>query len=786
MAQPPAEAGVEGTWSPLPNQPGRDGKAPTGAWIASADHKALTSVVEPLQTGVWPVARAEPLPEGDWTLDMALTTPAYSGANFLLQVGSRAANGSETAGLWTVQVEPGGEAGVRVYTFGKGIEGNMGQTSTGTTHWLRFTYEAKARRLLGWINGKALRGTAEGLALAREPVRCSITTHTPDQQAPKFTLSVFRVRPGLPAVAPPAVGAAFKGWQRRKPLEQLVIPAELSAQLGALAAAPDVEPEGRADALAALLIGDWATRGQVSADHWNLASQFVEKSLDVNVQALSVLTPLAAACADDKQREQTRKWTRLFFDALLLEPQRRSEEEAMLVRMALCDPAQSAAQLLKRTVPIRAAFSIADDLKSSDPALSLALYQSLNASSAWLLPELRAVAPLQAQDVVNHLLAGQAADNQGQGRALRDLSFAAYRMANADLPLAVKLLERIENAQSRASTLRFMSESLRFAPGIVPDPQAEAALRKMVALWQPSERDDSAVPLLAQIAAWQLASGQKDAAQNTLHEAAAKIGKLPETRFRDTWAIARLASGWQLPDAASWLETARSAATSREANGYGEQAPLTVMTRDLLSDGQRDRALELLRGLPVGTEASSAWQTLLRATLREEPTRLSALLAAMPEGYRRSEQVLMVARLLSRSDPAAARALLVQLPAEARERAEKSLPPSDAKSLGDELSVALKSLRPGAPLPSGNSVFARIERLPLAELAALEPAFAANRTVYARLCLNAIVRAAGLSQDPIWQRFLDAEDQGGWNTPWGVDALEYAVRAEQQNRRERD
>jgi hypothetical protein len=181
----------------------------------------------------------------------------------------------------------------------------------------------------------------------------------------------------------------------------------------------------------------------------------------------------------------------------------------------------------------------------------------------------------------------------------------------------------------------------------------------------------------------------------------------------------------------------------------------------------------------------------LTATLREEPAQAGAVFSAVPEGYQRAELAQSVTRRLSLSDPAAARAvlprLLEHLPAETRERLEQSLIPADGKALRDEVSAALKNLRPGVPPPTpGNNVLARVERLPLSELVALEPAFADHRAVYARLCLGTIVRAAGLARDPIWQRFLDAESSSGWNIPWGVSNLEYAVRAEQQNLRSRD
>lgn len=108
----------------------------------------------------------------------------------------------------------------------------------------------------------------------------------------------------------------------------------------------------------------------------------------------------------------------------------------------------------------------------------------------------------------------------------------------------------------------------------------------------------------------------------------------------------------------------------------------------------------------------------------------------------------------------------------------------DDKALSDEISNALKNLRPGAALFADNSVLDCDARLPLKEVAALEPLFNAHRSIYAQLCIYAIANTAGLSNDPLWLRFRDAESQLGWSSPWGAGNLESAIRVDQRNRRE--
>ncbi|HEY0072886.1 MAG TPA: hypothetical protein VGB77_02205 [Abditibacteriaceae bacterium] len=797
LSQPPVDAGIEGTWSPLPNEAGRDGQTPQGAWNNKADGKELSFILEAGQTGTWQATRAEPLPEGNWTLDLVLTAPPYS-ANFQLLVGPRLPQGRRAPGSWSLDIEPrSSENGVRLYTYGNGIEGNMGQMSNGTTHWLRLTYDSAARRLQAWINGRPFRGSATGLALVREPITIKAVAASRRQEPHKLTLHLFRVHPALPPVLPISKGLAFKGWQRAKPSAEIVVPPELILQLETLSQTADVEAEGRAGALAALLLAEWATKRQVSAERWKNTADFAEKSLDINLKALSVLTPIAAACANDKEREQTQRWTRVFFDGLTGESQKQAEEQVMLLRMALCDPSRAATQFLKGNMSHRAVFTLVEDLKSSDPMLAQALYQSVDTNLGWILPELQQVAPLQAKIIVERLLAGQTLRGSGT-LPTYELTLAAYRMANHDLPLAVALLERLPPGSSRTDTLRLVSEALQFTTASkMPAAQKEnweAALRKMLALWQPSEGDDSPVPLLAQLAAWQIASGQKEAAQSTLREASGKIGKLPHTHFRDTWAIARAAFfNGQLPEAQEWWDKTKTLLAKREINvgGFSGQPPAANLVRDLLRAGQRDSALKLLRDLPVNSETHIAWELLLRAIVRDEPSQLGAFFAALPAStpdYRRPEMARTAVRRLALSDIGAARALAAQLAAQmpeaARPEFEKSLGLPDEKALSDEISNTLKSLRPGAALFADNSVLDRAARLPLKEVAALEPLFSAHRSIYAQLCLYSIANAAGLNSDSLWLRFRDAESQSGWSSPWGAGNLESAIRVDQRNRRE--
>jgi hypothetical protein len=585
---------------------------------------------------------------------------------------------------------------------------------------------------------------------------------------------------------------AYRGWRRASP-RQALVPAEFITKLEAMAQGTD-EPETKGIALAALVVAEWMAQGEANGAQWQRATNFVEKSLEVDRRALSFLTPIAAASADEKGREQARRWARIFFDGSPENLENDSTEQADLIRMSACDPARATTLLLKRGVPFHMAFLLANDLKESDPALALALYGNLNANAAWLLPELQRVAPLHANMIIERLLDGQAA--HGQSSAGRDLTFAAYRLASHDLPLAVALLERIDKPLARAETLRFMGESLRLAPVAKPDPQSEAALRRMIELWQPSENDDSPVPLWVQLAAWQAAAGQKDAAQETLRQAAEKSGKLPQTRFRDTWAIARVAVQGQLPDAALWWDKAKELVSDPELNpygAYGEQAPVAVITRDLLRESgfkaSRERLLELLRGLPPRADAQSSWQALLEAALREDPSQVAALLEAMPE-EQRAQVARIVARRLMFKDALAARAFVEQLPpplaASLRPSLETS-PLGAEKSLTEDLSALLKNMRPGVrPAWSGDSVLGRAGRLSFKELADLEPVFVAHRGIYARLCLGAVISAVGLQEEPVWQRFRDAESDRGWSIPWGVSSLADAVRSERDNRERRN
>jgi len=498
---------------------------------------------------------------------------------------------------------------------------------------------------------------------------------------------------------PPVASQATLGPRLVSPLQPIAPPlaVRLNRQLQVLFTETNRSPQAHASALAAQLLVERAARGGLSSKRWDEVVSFVEKRVDIDVAALSVLLPVAIATADsagDENRQQKAKvWVRRFSQAL---PRYNGTIEADL------------AVILQRA--------------------------SLLEPNAWL-----------------------------QFPILNDAADKAEALEGID---SVHVSERALTQESGAG----------FAKA------TEGELKAAVAAWQPTQRIDSPVPQIVRLARWYHAQDRRAEAAATLGLATSKVNPAPDTLFRDTWAIALAMRDLKLPDSATWWSNAIAAAVNRdkaqsEPDQRGASAYLaatTLVVFELVKDGKLDDALAMTKQLDPELMAMNFGLNVSRIANAMAVTnfaRAIEIAELLPPGQRRSRLLGSLAVGRAPKDLKAALASLEELSGEARTDAALALAAivpfekSDTvrRLTGEAIAAHLGQWKSKVRNSNTHSKLqALLADLPLSSLLRLEPHLKNERDWYADQLLANVMRTVGLTNHPLWQRFIDSSEVGVW------------------------
>jgi hypothetical protein len=823
---------VGGTWQPraAPADANQRTEASPPDYAASwqVARDALRLAIPAKSRAAYEIRRDDPLPEGDWTLDFALIqhdefVPIE--ADFFI--------GEPSSTSFRLHLDPGLDYTEVRAGAGRDYSGGNINSAAGPIQWVRLVRDATAGTLEVWINGVLLplKDWKASTAVARAPLVFRLYASSAYDKPVTAEVAYFAVRAGTLREPDSVPGLAFAGWPKGEkpqgttpqdttpqgttlqPVPLQWTPAlreRLNVQVQKILAAPDTDPNTRANALAIGVLAERAASGALSDANWDKFAATLSKATDLDLEALSRLLPMAIAGGDvmnhATRREKAQTWTRRLFEALPSPYDNRSDVMPILQRAALLDPARTAAATGGRRLSLPFARALATDLREAAPLKAFAAFRTFERAfpnaETWLLPETSALSPLWGALVEKRLREYATQKAFVEGQPDRALAAAAYRLASTQPQAALEFAALIQNPDIKAEALEAVALALPDNAGTNLDGGIESALRAAIAAWKPSARDDSAVPQKVRLAQWQFSRGRKDEARKTLEAAAAQIGKLPPTRFRDTWAVARAARAMNAPGAKLWLDKAAAAAAERDAHadefGPGLYLSATVLVvGELVKNGQIDDALALVQKLDrgaLGDNYDLALARIVFALAKEGPRRDLARAVKLAEdispGRQRDSVMASLAASFAATDMTKALQIFEQLPEDKRLGAAFTMlgvaPPAQSEKLralaGQAVAAHLREWKTVKRHDAHQQLLANVSQLSVSALLDLEPSFQDDRAFFTAQLLRALVRDAGWQNTPLWKRYFAADNQNGWSVPWGLGHLRDSIRAEESNR----
>ena len=740
------------------------------------------------------MSREEPLPEEGWTMELwAVNYGDKPCVPFTLRIGDqfRADETERTSGRVELKVEPGGDhATVQLTVETPGAGGRAADrhndvctqsiaSGAGPIHQVLVAYNAETGSLRAAVNGTPIILDAQPVILSPATVRVS-ARGTAGKGGAGFELAGFSVGPWRDLQARPVRGLAFGGWQGELQTEELAAAARVPVLLDWVLQNPGLSPDGRAYALAARAFYERATAGAVAQDTW---ASIGELAATAKPHTVSLLLPIAVACGSPQQQDEGDGWVQALFESLRGKKVWEAPEERILRRLALLDPVAVVRAPATSHLTDEGIEELVGPVAGTDPEAALGFYccrmvghagESFAAPMAWLLGDIAKSCPTYS------VLAGRWLQDFGArepvhvDRQQNVLSFGAYCLAGLLPQDAMSVWEAITDPAVKAETLTEMAGVL--PPGAVPDLDTQTEENMRLAIEHKRETTDrrTAVPEIVELAEFRANAGRTEEAVAAVREAMAEVNEDAEALCYDLRRIATVMRKLEMPEADEWWDRALAKAveTDRQFQGIEEGggmvylAPTSFMVRDLVEQGQVDRALEVAESLNTGSLPSNYGNALSRiiyAVAKTDLPRALELLDRVPQGTRaRSSLIVRFIPLIAADDPDRAMALVSELPERVhpywRYRilvAPGGEPPPEAQQLGTELTAArLALLKPGPEAWANRDTFlAGLQDQPLASVLALEPQLAAQPEFLAHQLLASCVHSAGLSEDELWQRY---------------------------------
>jgi len=642
-------------------------------------------------------------------------------------------------------------------------------------------------------------------------------------------------------------GIAYLGWSGLPAEPNPgCIPAGLEDHLQWLSDNKGLTNAGRGAVLATQVMVDRVNDGNIGAAAWDRALNFLNQDTGKELAGKSLLLPVAIASGSEEQRAQLQPDIQRFFAPLwghlgLLD--RLDQRETVIERMATIDIAMAAETVFSTELGNHVPPELIDDAIPADPDIALGLEYMHICNEGWMqyvawdMPKLHAISPEFYQ--MARIFFGECGlrgPMYANGEPELSLSFAAYRLAAIDPGLAVTYWDMMKNPKDRADALDLITYGM--PPDILPAAAAtkvEAGMKQAVADWQPDDWD-SPVPQLYRLARFYQGRSRHDDAVAVVQEAVQKMSKEPGVRFRDVWLVALIARELKLDEAPAWFDAALKLAAADEGgmfvggrDSFNYATTSAEVLLELAKDGKGDQVLTLVTALgreglgpnsaaklaPI-VEALAATDlrravevcrlmpeeprehplkydlltTLGRQILKRDRALASELLRTLPPGPQLTAMVKAAAPDLIQNDLPGIIKLVQSMPAREQPNTVLAIaevaPIEDApplmKLLSDWVAARLKYYAE-RPTQEKHDLVTQMSALSVSTMMALQPVCATNPDFYTELLLTGVMRAAGLQNDPLWQRLTNAEYSSGGTIEGSAGKLRYA--AEQHDPAER-
>lgn len=787
---------ITGTWQPVPAQ------GQTATWEVLPDRLRLD--IPAGSAGDCSIACSEPVPDGDWTMDlwMVLHCPgSYYSANTTVSVGEKGKgpylairlgmrkNDAEFTATY-------GDARGSSYSIARDYHIRAG---AGPIAWLRISYSKQTGRIKVRVNGQL--ATTSNAAAIVPPATPILHFKKNAVEAPSaFEVVSYQVTPGAEPDAY-STGAAYAGWQESLGSEGLRSVPDLADRLQKMYEDPRLTPAGRAYVLASSVLAEKASAGKVGVETWKQVADFVQANGQKDPISLLCILPIAAACADEAQRAEVRSWSSICAELPIPAWRDIADKHRSLQRVSLVDPVLTADVTLyaNRKLHLRLTRSLVAQLSKTDPGYALALHVYPIGNDgfkcprlAWMLPEIEAVCPSYYHLAVRNLCERADEKTETPKEHDRSLSYAAYRLASADPETALGLLGMIRDAQIRAETLPFMADALTEAQSSDMDKTIEAELRASISNWTESRSEPSPVERYVRLAKWYQTKGRTEDAIAAVRECTDKMGESTGARFRSARDIARTMFALRLPETDEWTKKAMDLALAADAEGSDTGGGIYItatflMVTDLLAQDRFDDAFALAnKAEPDGTSWEMIFTGLIQHIARTDMPRALEMLDEYPRAVSRNSLVANLIRRMDGRDPDKAKALFESIAPERKLemafRIGDALPREEmTRVCTDALTTSLKSdYRFGQY--SISQIDAWLSGIGLDVLFSFEPMFAESYDRFAHEVLGNVADKCGLDDDWMWQCYngTNVNMNGSGQLPWMCEELRRAIKSESE------
>jgi len=267
---------------------------------------------------------------------------------------------------------------------------------------------------------------------------------------------------------------------------------------------------------------------------------------------------------------------------------------------------------------------------------------------------------------------------------------------------------------------------------------------------------------------------------------------LPSSAFRDERELAGLMNKLHLPDADAWFKKSTDDAVQLDKDADGETGAGFVVSStflvvgDMIKIGKLDDALEITRKLDAtkfSMNRTMCMSAIVGRLLQSDLPRALKLMEEMPDSRGKNSLTAKAAAVVAKKDLPAAMLMIESLPAgsqaDAASRIAQAAQTVDFKSLTQLFqNIAAARVKSMGTRRSSIGSYASddiFDRLPLAITLTLAPQFDATPDIYAQHLLASVVIACGLSEDPIWRRYMLTPTDQDARIPWGSDSLHSAL-----------
>jgi|GEM_PF-4879748 len=771
----PVETGVTGTWVPESNSGANYG------WQQSG--KQLKFLYGPeLSYGPYKITRTEPLPDGDYTIDLWIETVSKYDT-ISLCIGDPKTSHNRPV--------------ISVAEFmNRGLP----------LRWVRMACKRDDDMFVLSVDGKSgLRSASDCGVRYDGQLTLVVQSGKYDAGSPEVLRVIScTVTPGVGADFG-APGPAFQGWSTKiKPISPEDI-ADFEPKMEALYATAKYDA-GKSYTLAAMILAEYCSKGVLGGQVWKHVRDLVTDLLPRERSGLAIVLPIAAACGDANQRAQIKNWTAEFFAIKdysqwqSMKVNSETEAKAMLLDPVLAgrmsqhvsyEDYKYLTTVLQKISPEFSSIPIMDCLAEEDWKPEVV---------AWMLPDVLAASPRFGKSAVDVVRKFAKQKTPMPGEPDKQLSFAAYRLAKVDPAMSDEFLSVIKDPEAKADTIYYIANALAGDGDTLTRQMVdtiEKLMRQSIADWKPTGLRSSPVSVMMRLVKFLDSQKQTQKANDLLAETITKIGVTTVDEARDTLEIARYKRQTKAADFQEWWDRAITTAQKADEERDGSDnvdaiyiSGLSLMVRDLVKDNQIIEAVKLVKLMdPVKTQDNRAMalDSIILQVIKTDPNAAIQYLTDYPDTRAKYGITGTIAVKIAPNDLRKALDLLQTIPESFRTNAllriAAFIPISKLSTVIEELKTAIAAgIKPtydgSFTSGFGNGPANLYTSLPIETLLSLSDAFTKSPDLLAVYLLASIVKHCGLDTDPIWVQYWGTKRFDSKGNPWGVSKLRYAVVAE--------